>query len=678
MAQAATVAEATERIIQLGREIARLDHAYYVLDAPLSDDAGYDALMRELRDLEAAHPELVRSDSPTQRVAGAPREGFSQITHAEQMLSLGNARSEDELRAFGGRIERLLGHATELVVEPKIDGLALSLTYRDGELVQAATRGDGMVGEDVLANVRTIRQIPLRLALENPPALLEVRGEVYYPAEAFARANEERVAEGKAVFMNPRNAAAGSLRQLDPRKTARRPLAFWAYGVGVHEGVSFASHTDALDFVAAAGLPVSPAVRVCADLDEAYAACQAIETIRETIGYDIDGAVVKVNSRAEQQQLGFASREPRWAIAYKFAPTVRTTRLIEIEVSVGRLGQLTPVAVIEPVELGGAMVRYATLHNLEDITRKDIRIGDTVIVQRAGDVIPQVVGPVPDGRDGSEVVFTMPDTCPSCAQKVSKADGEAQHRCLNLTCPARTSAGIRHFVARDAMDIEGMGEKIVAVLLAEGLVSTPADLYRLRPEQLSGLPGFGERSAAKLVASVATSIERPLPAFLYSLGIPFVGRRMSRTILAAFPSIEVIAAASADELAEIEGVGPSVAGAVADWFSDPVNLALLADLQSFGLGAAPAPGEASAPVAITETALTGKRVCVTGTLSSLSRDEAQALIESVGGIVSSSVSAKTDYLVAGEKAGSKLAKAEKLGVAVIGEDELRQMTEVAA
>lgn len=659
------MSQTAERARQLRADIARWDVAYYTDDDPKVDDATYDAAMSELRALEAADPSLVRADSPTQRVSGAVREGFSPATHLLPMLSLGNANDAAALDAWYARATKRLGRAPVTVVEPKIDGLAVSLVYRDGILERAATRGDGTTGEDVTANVRTIRQIPLRLDTPTSPALLEVRGEVFISHEDFAAMNEQRLAERGSVFMNPRNAAAGSLRQLDHRETARRTLRFWAYAVGAHEGIAFTHHDESLRSLAAFGMPVSPLVRICDTAEQMHAAVAAIETGRDAIGYDIDGAVVKVDDLADQATLGFAAREPRFAIAYKFAPTVRTTRLIDITVSVGRLGQITPVAEIAPVELGGAMVRHASLHNEGDITRKDIRIGDTVIVQRAGDVIPQIIGPVIAERDGSERAFVMPATCPECAGPVTRDPEEAQHRCNNAACPARLHARLEHYAKRDAMDIDGLGEKVVALLIEHGLVADLPDLHRLEPTALIGLPGFKERSATKLVAAIAASTERPATAVLYALGIPHVGRRMSAQLLGAFPSIDAIGAASVEELCAVDTVGPAVAEAIRAWFATATNRDRVAQLATVGLTmthTAPA-NAAQSPAG----ALTGKRVCVTGTLPTLSRAEAHALIEASGGVVASSVSAKTDYLVAGDKAGSKLTKATGLGITILDE-----------
>lgn len=661
----------SERVEQLRVNITRWDIAYYANDAPVVDDATYDAAMSELRALEEADPALVRPDSPTQRVSGAVRDGFTNAEHLQPMLSLGNAHDADALNAWFTRVEKRTGRIPATVVEPKIDGLAVSLVYRDGVLWRAATRGDGTTGEDVTANVRTIRQIPLRLNMTSPPPLLEVRGEVYISHEDFAQVNVQRLAERGSMFMNPRNAAAGSLRQLDHQETARRPLRFWAYAVGAHGGITFTHHAESLRQLAAAGMPVSPLLRVCATIEEARAAVAAIEAGRDTIGYDIDGAVVKVDALAEQDTLGFAAREPRWAIAYKFAPTVRTTRLIDIKVSVGRLGQITPVAEIEPVELGGAMVRHASLHNEGDITRKDIRVGDVVIVQRAGDVIPQVVGPVVAERDGSERVFLMPGTCPECDGPVTRDPDEAQHRCTNSACPARLQARLEHFVARDAMDIDGLGEKAITLLLEHDLIRDLADLYRLDAEGLIGLPGFKERSATKLVGAIGASVSRPATAVLYSLGIPHVGRRMSAQLLGVFPSIGAIGEASEDDLRAVDTVGTAVAEAIVSWFAQAPNRSLLDDLSTLGLSlthTAPA-----TPAEALSGALVGKRVCVTGTLPVLSRAEAHAMVESAGGIVASSVSSKTDYLVAGEKAGSKLTKATGLGITVLDEEGLRAL-----
>src|SRR3954452_6521363 len=491
---------------ELSAQIRGHEHAYFVDDAPTVDDATYDVLLRELRALEEAHPDLVTADSPTQRVGGGLRAGLVEVRHLQPMLSLANARNEDELVAWDERVRRQLAAAgieepPRYVTELKIDGLAISLLYRDGAFARGATRGNGEVGEDVTANLRTVRVLPLAMDDPAPPALVEVRGEVYLPTAAFARLNEERAAQGLPVYMNPRNTAAGSLRQLDPAKSAQRPLSLWCYAVGALEGVTFDSHHAALDWLRERRFPVNPLTRIHDSMDDVIAECRTIGEQRASLPYEIDGVVVKVDALAMQRALGAVGRDPRWAVAFKFPATTRTTKLLDIGINVGRTGALNPFAILEPVEVGGVTVKLATLHNEEDIHRKDVRIGDTVIVQRAGDVIPQGVGPVPDLRPDDAQVFRMPEDCPACGQPVAKPGGEAVHRCVNPRCPSRGAELLKHFVSRGALDIEGVGEKLVVRLFELGIVQRPSDLYRIAAEQLLELDGFQERSAANVIAS---------------------------------------------------------------------------------------------------------------------------------------------------------------------------------
>jgi DNA ligase (NAD+) len=655
------------RVDELRREIERHDHAYYVLDAPTIDDAGYDALLRELRALETAHPELVTPESPTQRVPGGVQTGFEPVRHRRPMLSLANARNEAELLEWDASVRRLLAAADDddppaYVTEPKIDGLAVSLTYEGGVLTRGATRGDGEVGEDVTANLRTIRGLPTRLLGDDPPPYLEVRGEVYLPLAAFARLNEERLEAGLPVFMNPRNSAAGSLRQRDPAVTAQRPLALWAYAVGGVEGVRLQSHTEALELLRERGLPVNGLTERHASIESVRAACARLEADRASLDYEIDGVVVKVDSLAMQDELGSVGRDPRWARAFKFAPTTRTTKLLGIGINVGRTGALNPFAELEPVEVGGVIVKLATLHNEDDIHRKDLRVGDTVIVHRAGDVIPQVLGPVLEARTGDEQVFHMPTACPACGHPVSRPEGEARHRCTNPHCPSRGVELVKHFASRGAMDIEGLGEKLVDRLFTLGLVTTPAGLYDLTAEQLLELEGFQERSAENLLAAIDRSRERPFANLLFALGMPHVGFVTGQALAQHFRTIDRLADAGADEIAAVEGIGPTVAEAVAAWFGDPDHRALVDGLRRAGVRLELAPDEGP-----TEGPLTGSTFVITGTLESGSRDDAAARIEALGGKVVGSVSGKTTYLVSGGSPGSKLAKAERLGVTVLDE-----------
>ncbi|MGI9117551.1 MAG: NAD-dependent DNA ligase LigA [Gaiellales bacterium] len=663
-----------KRADELTRQLRAWDRAYYLEDAPVVDDATYDAALRELRALEEADPSLVRPDSPTQRIGGGVASGFAEVKHLLPMLSLANARDDDELMAWDQRLQKLLADAgvedePDFVVEPKIDGLALSLVYRDGLLERAVTRGDGETGEDVTANVRTIRAVPLSIDDPDPPALLEVRGEVYLPLAAFERLNEERRAQDLPVYMNPRNTAAGSLRQQDPAVTAERPLSFWAYALGVHEGIAFDSHHAALTWLGERGFPVNPRIRVMRGIDAVRDACHAIEDERTSLGYDIDGAVVKVDSLALQDRLGSVGRDPRWAIAFKFPPTTRTTKLLAIEINVGRTGALNPFAELDPVEVGGVVVRHATLHNEEDINRKDIRVGDTVIVQRAGDVIPQVIGPVLEDRTGREQPFTMPADCPACGEPVVKNEEDAKHFCVNPQCPSRDVEGIKHFISRSAMDIDGVGEKLVDRLYELGLVRRASDLYGLAVDDLLPLEGFQETSANNTIAAIETSKARPFGNVLFGLGIPHVGLITAQAIARAFGSMDRLIAAGAEEIAEVEGVGPVIAEAVAAWCADPERQAEVAALRAAGVTLELAEDE----LPVEGGPLSGMTIVVTGTLEGFSRDEAKAAIERLGGKSTDSVSKKTSYVVVGASPGSKVAKAEKAGVPILDEAGFRKL-----
>lgn len=651
--------------------IGRANHDYYVLDAPTVDDAVYDGWMRELQALEAAHPELLTPDSPTQRVGAGAAEQFAPVRHEVPMLSLANARGEEELLDWHRRLRdamRAAGaedDAPRFVVEPKIDGLAISLTYRDGRFVRGATRGDGAVGEDVSANLRTIASIPARLGTppERTPRLVEVRGEVYLPLAPFAEFNAARAAAGLPTFANPRNAAAGSLRQTDPRVTAERPLAIWCYAVGAADGLEVGTQEELLAWLREAGFPVNPDITVERDIAAVAAACTRWEERRAQLEFDIDGAVVKIDRLDVQAAVGSVGRAPRWAVAYKFAPTTATTRLLDIPVNVGRTGALIPYAVMEPVTVGGVTVRQATLHNQEDIARKDLRIGDRVIVQRAGDVIPQVVAPLTQDRDGSEREFVMPDHCPACGTEVVQPEGEVRMFCPNRACPAQIVQSIEHFVSRSAMDIEGLGEKTVARLYEVGLVRDFADIYDLagHRDALLALEGFKDTSVNNLLAAIDASRERPWARVLNALGIRHVGDITAHAVADVVPSLDELLAASEDELAEAEGVGPVVAGSVLDFLSSEANRATLERLRAAGLQMrqeGPSRPAGDGP-------LSGCTVVVTGTLEGYTRDEARAAVAAAGGKATDSVSKKTSFVVAGPGAGSKLAKAESLGVPVI-------------
>jgi DNA ligase (NAD+) len=674
------------------------------------DDAEYDALYRELQTLEEEHPELIGPDSPTQRVGAPPLEGFTQYRHLEPLLSLANARNEEELLAWDQRNRRLLeargldDALLRYVVEPKIVGLAISLTYRDGVFAVGATRGNGEVGEDVTANLRTIGSVPLRLRVPDPPPVVEVRGEVYLRLAAFRRLNEARLEAGLSAFVNPRNAAAGSIRQLDPAVAASRPLDVWCYAVGFSEGLGLDDHHSALEWLRAAGFKVNPGIVTVDGIEEVAAACRRWEERRGELDYDIDGAVVKVDAFAVQRELGSVAHDPRWAIAFKFAPSTVVTRLHSIEVNVGRTGVLTPFAVLEPVFVGGVTVERATLHNEDDIRRKDIRAGDDVILQRAGDVIPQVVGPVTTGEtddgEGRHVSrearhqalpeYAMPATCPACGSETVRETGEVAVRCPNRSCPAQLVESIKHFVSKGAMDIDGMGEETVVLLHRQGLIENVADLYDLRREhfvriedgKVVNLPLFGAKThkredrtleiveakrADKVLAAIEESKGRPFARVLFALGIRHVGGVTAQALVERYPSMDALLAASAEDLADVPGVGAVVGEAVEQFLGDAHNRETIEKLRDAGVRLVEdAPARAEGP-------LTGRTFVLTGKLPTLTRGQAQELIEAAGGKVSSSVSKATDYVVAGEDAGSKLAKAESLGVTVVDEADLRDL-----
>ncbi|HJZ61757.1 MAG TPA: NAD-dependent DNA ligase LigA [Miltoncostaeaceae bacterium] len=660
------------RAAELRELVRQANHDYYVLDMPTVDDAVYDGWMRELEGIEAEHPGLLVPDSPTQRIGAAPADAFGEVVHREPMLSLANARGGDELVAWYRRArtvleqEGLAGREVRFVVEPKIDGLAVSLTYEDGILTRGATRGDGIRGEDVTQNLRTVRTIPLALRTTDgpPPAVVEIRGEVYLPIAAFRELNLQRANAGLPTFANPRNSAAGSLRQLDPRVTADRPLAIWCYAVGYREGLELSGQEETLAWLARAGMRVNPLIRTVGSLEQARAASEEWEARRAELDYDIDGAVVKIDSFELESRLGVVGRAPRWAVAYKFAPTTVTTRLERIEVNVGRTGALVPFAVLEPVVVGGVTVRQATLHNQDDIARKDLRVGDRVIIQRAGDVIPQVVAPLVQERTGEEREFRMPERCPVCDTPVVHPEGEVQIRCPNRSCPAQLVQSIIHFASRGAMDIEGMGEKTVVRLFEAGLVRDVADVYDLRDEDLVALEGFGAIAAANLVRAIGASRERPWPDVINALGIRHVGYVTARAVAAVAPSVEALVAAGPEDLAAAEGVGPVVAEAIAEFLGSEVNRRTLARLQAAGLQM-----RMDAPLPPADGPLSGRTIVVTGGLEAFSRDDAKRAVAAAGGKATESVSKKTSFVVAGREPGTKLAKAESLGVPVLGEEE---------
>jgi DNA ligase (NAD+) len=667
--------EIIKRVEELRRELDRHNHLYYVLDQPEISDADYDRLFAELKQLEEEHPQLQSPDSPTQRVGAEPLDAFTQVRHPLPMLSLANARNEQELDDWHNRVDKLLVDAglepesAAFVVEPKIDGLAISLIYENGSLVRGSTRGNGEIGEDVTANLRTIHAIPLSLRLQpgqQPPAVLEVRGEVYLPLAAFQHYNEERAAASESTFANPRNAAAGSVRQLDPRIAARRPLSIWCYQVGYSEGLELESHSQALDWLTAHGFKVNPLIERYEDFTAVIDACRAWEERRAELDYDIDGAVVKVDSYAIHDVLGVVGRDPRWAVAYKFAPSTAVTHLLKIGVNVGRTGALNPYAVKEPWQGGGVNVNQATLHNEDDIRRKDIREGDWVVIQRAGDVIPQVVGPVIQKRTGSEREYRLPDICPSCGSHTVRPEDEVVVRCPNKSCPSQIVESIKHFVSKGAMDIEGVGEKFVERLFAQGLIKNMADLYTLKPEDLLGLEGFKEKSVANVFKALEDSRSRPYHRLLFALGIRHVGSINAQLLAVHFMNIDALMAASGEEISEVEGIGLVIAEAVREYFAEPNNLESVARLRQAGLQFELTADEAEKPLA-------GKTFVLTGTMATMGRSEAKEKIEALGGKVSSSVGKGTDYVVVGENPGSKLQKAGELGKTVLSEEEFLEL-----
>lgn len=661
-----------ERINKLCTLIEHHNRLYYRDDRPEISDAEYDALFRELLALEEQYPELVTPDSPTQRVGSAPVEKFAQVTHRLPMLSLENAMIEGDIIDFDQRIKRYLGLVADAAIgyvcEPKMDGLAVELVYERGLFVSGSTRGDGVTGEDVTANLRTVRGIPLKLDTESPPELLEVRGEVYLPLEPFRRFNAEREEAGEQPFANPRNAAAGSIRQLDPRIAAQRPLAFFCYAPGVVSGSGFASQSSFLATVKEWGVPVNPLVREVQGVQEVIAYYREMVGRRETLPYEIDGVVVKVDSYALQGELGEKSRSPRWAIAWKFPPRQAETIVEAIISSVGRTGVITPVAQLKPVEVSGVIVSRATLHNWEELEKKDIRIGDTVVIERAGDVIPAVVRVVVEKRSGSEQPLPVPQTCPECGSTVVRIPDEVAVRCLGLACPAQIRESIIHFCSRRAMDIEGLGDRFIEQLLSLGLVRSVADIYRLTRDDFSRFERMGNKLADNLLAAIEKSKSCDLGRFIFALGIRHVGEHTAKLLADAFGSMDCLAQASENELLGVREVGPQVARSITGFFAEPANRDVLEALVAAGV----APAQTARK---TGGRFTGLTFVFTGSLSRFSRDEAKLLVESEGGHAAGSVSRKTSYVIAGEEAGSKLDKARDLGVTVLTEEEFLQMVE---
>ena len=658
-------ADVAAEVARLRDEIQCHDYRYHVLASPKISDAEYDALFRRLVDLEAAHPDLVTPDSPTQRVGAPPAEGFASVAHGVPMRSLSNAFTAEEIRDFDRRVRKLLGtDEVTYVAEPKLDGLSVELVYRDGTFVQGSTRGDGVNGEAVTGNLRTIRTVPLRLRTEEglAPRLLEVRGEVYLAKEDLRRLNAERERDGLAPFANPRNLAAGSLRQLDPKVTAARRLRFYGYDVGRVVGLEIPTQEDLLAALVRLGIPTNPLYRVCRGIEEAIAFYEELDRKREDLPYDADGIVIKVNDVAVRRVLGELAHSPRWAVAAKFPAEEGTTRLADIRVYVSRTGTLTPVAALDPVRVRGVEISRATLHNEDEVKRKGLLIGDTVVVRRAGDVIPEVVRPLVERRTGAERLFVMPTECPVCGGPVVRLEGEVAHRCLNLSCPARIVASILHFVSRGGFDIEGMGPRLVIQLVERGIVRRIDDLFRLDRETLLTLDRVGPKLAEKLLSTIEKKRETALPKYLFALGIPEVGGVTADLVAASFGSIDRLLSASVEDLLAVPGIGPRMALAITGFFANPENRTLIGALRAAGVRTTEA-------AALASTALAGARFVFTGSLSTMTREEAQDRVRRRGGTVSSSVGRKTDYVVVGADPGSKAAQAQALGVRTLSEAE---------
>jgi DNA ligase (NAD+) len=671
---------AAGRMKTLKAAILYHNRRYYQLDAPEITDANYDGLIRELQALEMEFPLLAAPDSPTQRVGAPPLDKFASVAHLTPMLSLANAFSDEEIREYDRRCRRFLGSEESIryIVEPKLDGLAVNLVYERCVLIIGSTRGDGAVGEDVTLNLRTIPAIPLGIPRrsENEPVgtpmpivpeRIEVRGEVCMEREAFRNLNNRREAEGEAPFANPRNAAAGSLRQLDSRVTAKRPLTMFCYAIGAAQGAAFRTQGEVLRALAAWGFTVNELIKPATDIEECIQYYHHIGEIRDRLPYEIDGIVIKVDDLSLQERLGFVARSPRWAIACKFAAIGEQTVIEEIIVQVGRTGVLTPVAVMIPVRVGGVMVSRATLHNQDEINRKDVRIGDTVVVQRAGDVIPEVAEVVKSMRTGEEKPFVMPKLCPECGSRIVRLEGEAAHRCIGMACPAQIRERIAHFVSRGGLDVEGLGEKMVAQLVISGLIADPADLFFLTKEQLLVLERMAAKSAANLIAAIERSKTPFLDRLIYALGIRHVGEQTAKRLASTYGTLAALVAATEDDLKKIRDIGPEVAASIAGFFREPANLRVIDKLHRAGF----VPREVSRPQA---APFTGKSFVFTGTLSRISRGEAKALVESLGGSVTSAITKTTDYIVAGDAAGSKLDRARQDGIAILDEEAFFALT----
>ena len=658
-----------QQIDTLRQDLRRYEYEYHVLDNPTIPDAEYDRLFHQLKALEAAHPELITADSPTQRVGAKPLSGFAQIRHEIPMLSLDNAFSDEEFYAFVKRIEDRLIRLPEPLTfccEPKLDGLAVSILYVNGVLTQAATRGDGTTGEDITANIRTIRNIPLQLLMDNPPARLEVRGEVFMPHEGFERLNQQALEKGEKTFANPRNAAAGSLRQLDPKITSKRPLVLNAYGIGIAEGVDLPNtHYDRLQWLKSIGIPVNPEIRLCNGTDEVLDFYRDIQNKRSSLGYDIDGTVLKINDIALQEKLGFISKAPRWAIAYKFPAQEELTRLNDVEFQVGRTGAITPVAKLEPVFVAGVTVSNATLHNGDEIERLDIAIGDTVVIRRAGDVIPQIIGVLHERRPADARPIIFPKTCPVCDSAIVRIEGEAVARCTGgLFCAAQRKEALKHFVSRKAMDIDGVGGKLIEQLVDRELIHTPADLFKLDLTTLTRLERMGAKSAENALASLEKAKNTTLARFIFALGIREVGEATALNLANHFKTLEALQNADLEALQQVPDVGEVVANRILAFWQEPHNVAVVNDLIQQGVH-----WDDVEVKEVGENLFKGKTVVLTGTLTQMGRNEAKALLQEMGAKVSGSVSSKTDFVIAGDAAGSKLTKAQELGVTVLTEEE---------
>lgn len=672
--------EARRRHDELSRLIRDARYRYYVLSEPSITDAAFDASLRELEALEADHPALVHAGSPTQQVGAPVDTAFAAVEHLMPMLSLDNAFDRDEIEAWAARVRRGLGEDStpvRYVCERKIDGVAIDLVYRDGVLAGAATRGDGTTGEDVTTQVMTIADVPYRLDVADPPAIVEIRGEVHLPLDAFDRMNRARIEAGEPAFMNPRNAASGALRQKDPDVTARRPLALWVHGFGVLDGVAFRTHSDALRWLAAAGLPVPAETVVVEGVDAVWAEIERATEERHRLPYETDGVVIKVDDLAQQASLGWTSRAPRWAIAYKMPPVEQQTKLVAIEVNVGRTGKVAPYAVLEPVLVAGTTITHATLHNEIQVHAKDVRVGDTVIVRRAGDVIPEVVGPVLSERPKGARRWRMPASCPFCGQPLVRPEGEAHHLCENVDCPNRLRESLAHLASRGALDIEGLGEQTVDLLIQHGLVRDLADVFRIedRRDELLALEGFQQKRVDNLIDGIAAARERPLDRFLVAFNIRHLGPTYARALARAFGDLPAIVAADAEALEAVEGIGPVIAASVRSWFDNPRNVELVAELAAVGVRPVAASSAAGSRGAsdVDPELLAGLTFVVTGTLEGFTREEAHAALEARGGKVSGSVSGRTSFVIAGASPGSKVAKAEGLGVPVLDEEGFRRV-----